>query len=515
MYTFKTVFIYWAKKFLFVLGMLALIIPFPQMASASNPPELNVSGSVTYFLADDPVLVAPELTLTGDNIDSVQVSIIDNFASGDDYLGIQGETGTSGTLSGIDWSYSTATGIMNLQNNASASTYQSVLRQITYYSTSGILSATTRTIGFSIGSSLYCADTGHYYEYVASSGISWDDAVTAAAWRSYFGLQGYLATVTSQAENDFINSKLEGDAWMGAADSATESRWCWVTGPEAGTYFFHQTAAAGNSVHLQSDYGNTIGSGGEPAISGQYNKWADGQPDDYCDYGSVAENYAHFYKNDYYHTGGTWNDYPDDNGYGSGIVLGYVVEFGGMAGDPNPQLTGNVTVNIYPSADLSITKTGNPDPVMAGSVLTYTITAKNDGPSDATGVSVNDTLPSGLTFKSANTHGKGTYNSGAGVWSGFGLASGDSATLTLQVTVNSPLAKGTVITNEVTVIGNEHDPDTDNNTASRNTSVYFPRGIGGEFKQTSKFTLITPWLILVFTLMVGGITLVLNRRKGS
>jgi uncharacterized repeat protein (TIGR01451 family) len=512
MSTFKAVFIYWAKKFLFILAMLAMTIPFPQIVSASNPPELSVSGSATYFVAGNPVLVSPGLTLTGDNIDSVQVSIIANFASGD-YLGIQGVTGTSGSLSGIAWSYSS--GIMNLQNNAAASAYQSVLRQITYYSTSGTLSSTTRTIGFSIGSSLYCADTGHFYEYVASSGISWDDAETAAAGRSYFGLQGYLTTVTSQEENDFILSKLESDAWMGASDNAIESHWCWVTGPEAGTYFFQQTAAAGNSVHRYSDYHDVVGSGGQPAISGQYNYWNDGQPDDYRDYGSVAENYAHFYKGDIYYTDGKWNDYPNDNANGSGIVNGYVVEFGGMLGDPNLQLTGNGTVNIEPSADLSITNTGNPGPVMAGNDLTYTITAKNNGPSDATGVSVKDTLPSGVTFKSANTQGKGTYNSGAGVWSGFGLASGASATMTLLVTVHSHLAKGTVITNEVTVNSNENDPDTTNNTASQNTTVYFPNGIGGEFKQTDRLTLITPWLILVFTLMIGGITLVLNRRKGS
>ena len=41
---------------------------------------------------------------------------------------------------------------------------------------------------------------------------------------------------------------------------------------------------------------------------------------------------------------------------------------------------------VDPAADLSLTKSDSPDPVLAGELLTYTLTAQNAGPSSATGV---------------------------------------------------------------------------------------------------------------------------------
>jgi hypothetical protein len=258
---------------------------------------------------------------------------------------MQGVSGTSGALSGLNWSYNPATGVLDLQNAATTAVYQNVLRRITFYRISGVYSSTTRTIDFSIISSLYCAATGHYYEYV-NSFKNWEAAKTEAAGRTYFGLQGYLATVTSQAENSFILGKLQGWGWIGATDNLTKPEWYWVTGPEGaanggiGTNFFTQKRATFNSPDRVTVFGGNIGSGGD-AIPGFYNNWSPDQPDDS---GPTGEYFAHIYKNDGFHTDGTWNDYI-------GAIQGYVVEYGGMAGDPALQLTGNVTVNIlYPQA---------------------------------------------------------------------------------------------------------------------------------------------------------------------
>ena len=56
-------------------------------------------------------------------------------------------------------------------------------------------------------------------------------------------------------------------------------------------------------------------------------------------------------------------------------------------------------------ADLSITKTDDADPVVAGTDLTYTLVVTNDGPSDATNVVVTDPLPAGTSFVSADNGG--------------------------------------------------------------------------------------------------------------
>ena len=63
--------------------------------------------------------------------------------------------------------------------------------------------------------------------------------------------------------------------------------------------------------------------------------------------------------------------------------------------------------------DLKIIKTESPEPAVAGQQLTYTLTASNSGPSNATGVTVTDTLPAGVAFVSANaTQGTAEFANG-------------------------------------------------------------------------------------------------------
>ncbi|KAA5539958.1 T9SS type A sorting domain-containing protein [Adhaeribacter rhizoryzae] len=81
----------------------------------------------------------------------------------------------------------------------------------------------------------------HYYEVIQlNAQLSWQDAMAQVGARSYNGQKGYLATVTSAEENQFIRQKLEksalgSSAWLGASDAAEEGTWRWITGPEAGT----------------------------------------------------------------------------------------------------------------------------------------------------------------------------------------------------------------------------------------------------------------------------------------
>ncbi len=102
-----------------------------------------------------------------------------------------------------------------------------------------------------------------------------------------------------------------------------------------------------------------------------------------------------------------------------------------------------------PPPNLTLTIIGSPDPVAVGSPLTYTITVRNAGPSSATGVTVTNPLPPGVSFVSATTDrgscgGTGTITCPIG-----DLANGTSATVTIVVI---PTASGT-IRNMATVSG--------------------------------------------------------------
>ena len=59
--------------------------------------------------------------------------------------------------------------------------------------------------------------------------------------------------------------------------------------------------------------------------------------------------------------------------------------------------TGSATIALSACSDLSVTKTANPNPVLVGQPVTYTVTVTNNGPDAATGVSLTDNLPLQLT----------------------------------------------------------------------------------------------------------------------
>ena len=71
--------------------------------------------------------------------------------------------------------------------------------------------------------------------------------------------------------------------------------------------------------------------------------------------------------------------------------------------------TGGSGVFVYNGAtDLAITKSDSPDPVIAGTDVTYSINVTNGGPSNATSVVVTDNLPPEVSFISCTSTGGGT-----------------------------------------------------------------------------------------------------------
>jgi hypothetical protein len=152
---------------------------------------------------------------------------------------------------------------------------------------------------------------GHLYEAVpAPQGLTWTVARARASAREFEGMQGHLATVTSEEENRFIATNLRTAArngyWLGGfqlpgiLDPA--AGWQWVTGEPFGY-------ANWNDIDIQ-------------------------QPNDSVGPGTSDDdqNAIHFW----FSAGGRWNDINQQ----VPAPVGYVVEYEPEAFPGNPTITG-------------------------------------------------------------------------------------------------------------------------------------------------------------------------------
>ncbi|MFN3191205.1 MAG: SdrD B-like domain-containing protein [Aureliella sp.] len=131
----------------------------------------------------------------------------------------------------------------------------------------------------------------------------------------------------------------------------------------------------------------------------------------------------------------------------------------------------SVDVAIVRDATLTVTKTDAQDPVTVGGTLTYTILVTNTGPSTATNVTVNDTLPAGLTLTNVtSTLGTATPSGNAFTVDIASLAVNQSSTITVTTTVDSTFS-GTSVTNTVTANADESTQVTADETTTINPSI--------------------------------------------
>ena len=143
-------------------------------------------------------------------------------------------------------------------------------------------------------------------------------------------------------------------------------------------------------------------------------------------------------------------------------------------GSSNPQNLDSSGLDLN-TADLSVTITDSPDPVITGSNLTYTITVSNNGPGTAQSVAITDELPASVTFVSC-TPTVGGICGGADnnrTISFASLDSSSSVTITLVVSVNG--VDG--IANTVSVMSATSDAASANNSATASTGVQAPPSI--------------------------------------
>lgn len=149
------------------------------------------------------------------------------------------------------------------------------------------------------------------------------------------------------------------------------------------------------------------------------------------------------------------------------------------AGRPDPDVFFESEVApVVNTADLEIAKTDNPDPVLAGGQLVYTINVKNNGPHIALDVVVTDTLPASVTYVSdtgsCDTTALPVLTCDLG-----DMASGATSSFTITVTTGSS-ATGT-ITNTASVTGIANDPNPANNSDSEDSLVFAFAPGGGAF----------------------------------
>ena len=122
-------------------------------------------------------------------------------------------------------------------------------------------------------------------------------------------MQGYLVTIQSKDEALLVGELSPGVGWIGGTDEEKEGIWKWAGGPEEGTVFWE---------------------GGQNGSSPNFAFWNNGEPNNCCQ----GEDYAHITDNS---VGiiGSWNDLPNKtSSSGNFQAKGYVVEYGGMPGDP-------------------------------------------------------------------------------------------------------------------------------------------------------------------------------------
>ena len=134
----------------------------------------------------------------------------------------------------------------------------------------------------------------------------------------------------------------------------------------------------------------------------------------------------------------------------------------------NNFVTQSATISL--ETDLAVTQTQSPTFLRAGDNLTYQLTVTNQGPSDATGVTLVNRLPQGVEFISVQPGFPDCNESDGVVSCSLGnLASGESVSARILAGVPAPMS-GTVV-NSASVIANEADPELINNRTEMGASI--------------------------------------------
>ena len=294
--------------------------------SQNSPPEIIVTGNQNYCSdAPMPIVTSVGITdpdVTDTTLNQVNIQISEGYALGADTLML------TGIHPNIVWTFVIGEGRLILEGPATFAEFEAAISSVVF-TTSLTVFNSNRSFSINLGDANFLPSTGHYYFYVAQRGISWPVARSAAASQTYFGLQGYLATLTTLEEAQLAGEQSPGTGWIGATDEANEGTWLWVTGPEAGTPFWQ---------------GGVTGT----PVNGEFSFWNSGEPNNLGN-----EDYAHI-TSPAIGNPGSWNDLVpagNPNPNNPFHPQGYLVEFGGLPGEPDINLSAASTI-IMPQIEM-------------------------------------------------------------------------------------------------------------------------------------------------------------------
>ena len=306
-----------------------VVEPFKVLVKINQPPVLSADFRGAYCPLSD-IKIAENFTITDSDdtgLDFFTIQISEGYSNPNDLLEL---TGTHPTIS-TNWN--TLEGKLTLEPVAPATEIayadlQLAVRDIIFTSTDPDISG-ERSFSFTIGDGNYLPSTEHFYVYEENIGITWSDAKNLADASTYFGLQGYLATILSEEESVISAEQISGTGWIGASDEEREGEWKWVTGPEAGTLFWNGDFNGGPAP--------------DPDGNPYYSNWNNDEPNN-----SNNEDYAHITDNSI-GIPGSWNDLANTGSLNPNSPYhpkGYIVEYGGTPGDPVLNISTSTSIFI-------------------------------------------------------------------------------------------------------------------------------------------------------------------------